>query len=586
MSLDPKHSNLFLIQTDRDISFLGATTKQKYCSYNMEISPWNLIDLFSNKAKYGLEIDYDPTIEPIIQRLRDEVQVYKDAKKYRTMSEEELDAIWDAEGFEALFPKLQADQFQKRVILWSLAVKRGGCYLEQGLGKTIVGIILLGKLMADGLIEKPLIVAPVSLLSDTAWFKDLASFSEFEPINLRDPEDFYNPTGHINFINPDKFQHWCFRKTKDAEHSYNKDNYFEMRRFDAVFFDESSVLKTHSSYRTRAFIELSKYFKYIFMASGTPAPNKIFQIWGQMRALGSILGDNYSPFEMRYGVKRKVGPTELWFPAVNAEMDIRKRIDLATYWVKRDSVMKLPKRFFVDREITLHEDHFKLYEKVEKDYIAAVVGLDNIGDETAGEIAIEHEVTLRLKLLQIIDGFTDVEDKEGKKTRVSLPWNAKLEQLDSDIAEYLTNPDQNIIIWCRFRFEVETIYKRYKEKYTCTYIYGGMGDKKREASLKLWFTPECRIIIGIAKAAKFGHTWLKATHMIYYSGTEDYEDYAQSHDRNYRRGQTKEVTEIRYIARKTVERKVWYAIQTRKKLDKFLKDYYRGMKHEQDGVSA
>jgi hypothetical protein len=582
--VDKRNPKLFLITTDRDISFLGATTVQKYHSYNLEMSPWNLMDLFENKDKYGLDIDYDPTIMPIIQSLRNEVKIYKDAKKFKTMSDDDIDDLWEVEGIEALFPKLKADPFQKRVILWCLFVKKGGCYLEQGLGKTIVGIILLGKLMADGLIEKPLVVAPVSLLSDTAWFKDLASFSEFEPINLRDPEDFYNPTGHINFVNPDKFQHWCFHKTKDAEHSYNENNYFEMRRFDAVFFDESSALKTHSSYRTRAFINLSKYFKYMFLASGTPAPNKIFQIWGQMRALGSVLGDNYSQFEMRYGVKRKVGPTELWFPAANAEMEIRKRIDLVTYWVKRDSVMKLPTRFFVEEPITLHPEHYKLYQKIEKDYCAAANGLDENGVELKGEIAVQYELTVRIKLLQILGGFVDLEDENGKKTRVALPWNAKLDKMDMDIEEHLANPENNVIIWCRFRWEVETIYKRYKEKYNAAYIYGGMGDKKREAQLKIWLSPESRLIVGIAKSAKFGHTWLKANLMLFYSATEDYEDYAQSHDRNYRRGQTREVIEKRYVSVKTIERKIWYALQSRKKIDRFLKDYFKGIKYESDGV--
>lgn len=582
ISLYKKDPRQFLIETDRDISFLGATTIEKFHSYSMEISPWNMMDLGANKSKYGLDIVYDPLILPLVQDLRNEIKVYQDARKYITMSQDDIDDIWEAEGFEVLFPKLNALPYQKRVVLWCLAVKKGGCYLEQGTGKTPVGIVLLGKLMADGLIEKPLVVAPVSLLSDTVWFKDLEQFSEFRPINLRDAEDFFNPTGHINFINADKFQHWCYKKTKDAENSYIEDNYFEMRRFDAIFFDESSVLKTHSSYRTKTFIKLAKYFKYMFLASGTPAPNKIFQIWGQMRALGSVLGDNYSQFEMRYGVKRKCGVKDLWFPAAGAETEIRRRIDLVTYWVKRDSVLKLPKRFFVEQQVELHDDHYKLYKQIEKEYAAAVYGLDIDGKKLEGEIAVEYELTMRMKLLQIIDGFTDIEDEDGKKTRITLPWNAKLDALDYDVEEHLKNPENNVIIWCRFRWEVETIYKRYKDKYNAAFIYGGMTKKKREEQLKLWLSETGRLIVGIPKSAKFGHTWNKANLMLYYSATEDFEDYSQSHDRNHRYGQTREVTEKRYIAKKTVESKVWYAIHTRKKLDTFLKDYFKGLVFEHE----
>ena len=90
-------------------------------------------------------------------------------------------------------------------------------------------------------------------------------------------------------------------------------------------------------------------------------------------------------------------------------------------------------------------------------------------------------------------------------------------------------------------------------------------------------TDWCRINVAMPNSAKFGHTWNKANHSIYYSGTEDYENYAQSRDRKYRRGQEREVTEWKIITNNTCERKVWYAISNRKKLDRFMKDYYSNM---------
>lgn len=573
ITMDAKHPDKFLIETDKDVSIFGWETKTKFHSYFMEISPWNLSDLFKNKEKFGLDIIYDDNIMPIVESLREELKVYQEARKYKTLSPDEIVSMWEEHGFPYLFPKIEADLHQKRAVLWNLKVKRGGAYLEQGTGKTPVGIFFLGYLLANNLIEKPLVFAPLSLLGKSAWFGDLQKFTDFKPVNLRDPEA---PSSHgqISFVNFDKLQHWCWIKTKDAEHSYNKENYFELMKFDACYYDESSSLRGHSSYRTRAFIKICRHMKFLSLASGAPAPNNVFQFWGQMRSIGSVLGDSYSPFEQRYGVQRSVGPVMRWFPRYNAEQEIRRRIDLVTYFIKRDDVLNLPKRHFGTIEVDLHENHLKLYQKIEKDYISAVQGLNEDGEIIDGKLRVEHEIAVRIRLMQIMDGFTTVEDKDGKKHLVTLPWNAKLDALDKRVQQHLSaDPSNNIIIWTVFRSETEFIYEKYKD--IATFVYGGMTDKERNANLDRWLgDSNCRIMVAIPKAAKYGHTWLKANLCLYYSATEDFDDYVQSHDRNYRRGQDREVTEEKLMTNNTIERKIWTALMARKRLDKFLKDYY------------
>jgi SNF2 family DNA or RNA helicase len=571
--MDGKRPEQFLIETDKDVSLFGWETKTKFHSYYMDISPWNLSDLFKNKDKLGLDIVYDDNILPIVENLRTELKIYQDAKAMRLLPADDINDLWEEMGFPYLFPKIEADLHQKRVTLWSLKVKRGGAYLEQGTGKTPVGIFILGYLLANNLVQKPLVFAPLSLLGKSAWFGDLERFTEFKPVNLRDPEA---PSSHgqISFVNLDKLQHWCWIKTKNAEHSYDKDNYFELMKFDACYYDESSTLRGHSSYRTRAFIKISRHMKYLIEASGAPAPNNVFQFWGQMKAIGSVLGDSYTAFEQRYGVQRSVGPVMRWFPRYNAEQEIRKRIDLVSYFIKRDDVLDLPKRNFISVDVDLHPDHMKLYNKIEEDYISAVQGLDENGDIIDGKLRVEHEIAVRIRLMQIMDGFTTIEDKDGKKHLVTLPWNAKLDVLDKRINDHLSaSASNNIIIWTIFRTETEFIYEKYKD--IATFIYGGMSDKERDKNLDRWLNdPTCRIIVAIPKAAKYGHTWLKANKTIYYSATEDFDDYVQSHDRNYRRGQDREVDEEKLVTNKTIERKIWTALMARKKLDKFLKDYY------------
>ena len=418
ISLDGKRTDRFLVTTDQDMSLFGLETKDKFHSYYMKINPWNLADLFKNKTKFQLDIEYADNAKPIVELLRNDLKVYQDGAKIRRYTDKQAIAEWERMGFPDLFPKIEAMPHQMRMVLWLLKVKKGGCFMEQGTGKTPVGILYLGYLLFHQMLFKPLVVAPLDLLSDTVWFKDLEKFSELKPIDLTDPKQFYNPVGNIYFCNPERFMSWCFRTTKDAERSYNKDNFFEMLRPDGIFFDEASQLKTHASYKTKAFIEISRHAKFIGLASGCPAPNKPFQYFAQMEVLGNVLGDNYTAFQCRYGVKRSVGPTEIYFPTANADMEIRARIDLVSYFVKRDDVLNLLPRKEFEVKVDLHPEHMALIKAVEKDYTVVAKAINEKGEEVAGKILVEHEMALRIKLLRMIDGFTEFTDEDGKNTKV------------------------------------------------------------------------------------------------------------------------------------------------------------------------
>ncbi len=567
----------FLVNTKADVELLGWETHQKYRSYFMEMSWANLLDLSNNAKKLDLQVVVDDFARPVVDRIKEDYKRIKEASRFKTMPIEEIEELWNLEGFHKLLPKVEKVlPHQKRIILWALELGRCGIFAEQGLGKTIISIHLIAKLLSEGKIKKPLVFAPVSLLNEDAWFEDLQKFSDYLPVNLRDKVHYYNDTtGDIYFVNPEKLQHWCFTKTNKEERHFIKDNYFIEQGFDCIIFDESSYLKNNTSYTSRAFLEFAKNVKYMFLMSGTPSPNSIFQIWTQMRAIGSILGDNFASFEKRYGVKRSVGPTEKYFPTKGSDFEIRKRIDHVSYFLEKKGTIELPEQYIKDIEVQLEGEHLKLYKQIEKDYIGAINGFDECGLPLTGTLVSEHEAAVRMKLLQILNGFVKIKDEYENVTTIELPWNPKLEALDklikSDIDPY---PENHMIIWCRFRKEVEKLLGLYREKYNAAYLYGGMTDKKRQEQLGLWKRDDtCRLIIANPGSAKFGHTWNKANITAYLSGTEDYEQYSQSSARNYRYGQKREVTEYHILTTNTLEPKIWKSIFYRTRLDKFLKQY-------------
>lgn len=579
-SIEVAPNGKFLIKTNEDVSFFGWTTVDKFESYYMEMTWANLIDLKENKDKYGLKLHINDDAKRVMEYIKQDYDRIKAAQIYKTMNIDELESTWQDEGFERFLvkarkhPKFKNVQtHQKRAILFFLELMRAGIYAEQGLGKTLMTILILSKLYDEDKIKKPLVFAPVTLLNDEGWFEDLAKFSDFKPVNLRD-EDALISDGDISFINPDKISSWCFVKTKDAEHHYDKNNFFETVKFDAIMFDEASALKSNSSYTTKGFLNFQHHSKYLALLTGTPAPNKIFQFWPQMKALGSILGDNYEPFENRYGVLRTVGPKkQIYFPRPNAEAQIKKRIELVSYFLPKEGNVELPEISYHTKYVYLNEQHLKIYKEIEEEYVSVVSGKNLSGETVEGKAVAKHELTVRMKLLQILNGFTSIKDEEDEEHLIELDWNPKLDMLHELLTEELTDPSNYVIIWCRFRKEVEKILEKYQSLYNGTYIYGGMTEKNRLSNLSLWKNdPTCRFIVGNPKSAKFGHNWQKANRTIYLSSTEDYEDYSQSATRNYRFGQEREIKEYHIIVKNSLEPLVWRALHQRQRLDKFLKN--------------
>ena len=285
------------------------------------------------------------------------------------------------------------------------------------------------------------------------------------------------------------------------------------------------------------------------------------------------MGDNYGAFENRYGVLRNVGPTQKYFPRKDAEMEIRRRIDPVSYFLKQDTI-ELPTRHMVPHYVTLCPDHKKIYDEIEKEYLCTIYGKNLDGESLSGTVVVKYEIALRIRLIQVLNGFSNAIDEDDEKVVIELPWNPKVEYLDTLLPKLLEDPENKVIIWARFRWEINNLMKRYEKLYNPTKLYGNMGRKGRSESLAKWHDdPSCRIMLAHPKSAKYGFTWIHAIHNLYLSATEDFGDYSQTRERNHRIGQTKEVYEHKIVCKNTLEPKIWQSLVRRTKLDKFIKEF-------------
>jgi len=130
--------------------------------------------------------------------------------------------------------------------------------------------------------------------------------------------------------------------------------------------------------------------------------------------------------------------------------------------------------------------------------------------------------------------------------------------------------DGKIIIWSRFRNDIQRITEALKKKYgenSAGSYYGDTSDDDREKLVQNFSDPEheTRFFVGNPQTAGYGLTLVSATNVIYYANDFNLETRVQSEDRCHRIGQTKAVTYVDLISEGTVDEYIVKALT--KKID-------------------
>ena len=138
-----------------------------------------------------------------------------------------------------------------------------------------------------------------------------------------------------------------------------------------------------------------------------------------------------------------------------------------------------------------------------------------------------------LRLQQISNGFVVPEDSDEPMDLFAprTADNPRLVALEEVLKDREPGP---VIIWCRFRYDVELICQHYQEALP---LYGAMSAGQRERSVKAWLQLGGKLVA----TPGTGGTGLNLQHggcstAIYYSNSENFVHRVQSEDRIHRIG--------------------------------------------------
>ena len=171
-------------------------------------------------------------------------------------------------------------------------------------------------------------------------------------------------------------------------------------------------------------------------------------------------------------------------------------------------------------------------------------------------------MTQMLGLQQVLCGYLKTDDGELVAIK-----NNRLSALLETIEEI----SGKVIIWARFRKDIQDIVKALQKQYgegSAGAYYGSTESKVRELLIDRFQSPSeaCRFFVGNPQTAGFGLTLTAASNVIYYSNDFNLENRVQSEDRCHRIGQKNKVTYIDLMTRNSIDQYIVKKLQSKIKI--------------------
>lgn len=441
---------------------------------------------------------------------------------------------------------------QKTCVAISRMFDRYAFFMDTGTGKTIASLGIMHEKLENG---KWLILCPKAIIK-TAWLGDQREF--FPHVRLL-PLSKNMKKGDYRKIADDWGMPYADKEKLTAEadayiinfESFKSD--FAMIKqlpIKGLIIDESARIRNPTTQTTKQVIEYAASMKYVYILSGKPSPNNMFGYFSQMNVVDpSILGNSFFKFRQTFFMP---DPTDYmgyrWIPKDSADKVLAKRIKNKAFIVKKADCLDLPDKTYIIRDIALSGKAKSYYNEMYRHRV--LIAQDSV-------VAADNKVTQIMKLRQITAGF--ILDDVGSS---EVLHNQKINELMSVVDDL---GDEQAIIWIQFQNEARLIEETLsKQGYSVVTAYGGTKDV--DDSIERFKSKEAQFIIAHPRTLMYGVTFTQCTYAIYYSVSYSSEEYYQSHDRIYRKGQVNPCTFIFLLCEKTVDYLAYNAMQD--KIDK------------------
>jgi len=406
-------------------------------------------------------------------------------------------------------------------------------FLDCGLGKTVITLSAIKKLIDLGEIEKVLVIAPLRVAKKT-WPSEINKWDHLKVLTYsvavgteKEREDALDKDVSIHIINTENIE-WYINKLGIYNH------------YDMLVIDEISKFKSISAKRTKALINVRNRFVRCIGLSGTPCSNGLMDLFAEYRILdkGIRLGKYITHFREKYfdPDKRNANVIFSYKPKQFAEEAIYEQIKDITLSLKAIDHLKMPELITTEVSVELDSIESNIYLELKKDMIVS------LQDK---EIDAVNAASLSNKLLQMANGAVYDEDKQVIRIH-----DRKIDALE-DLLEAQNGKSVLVAYW--FKHDKERI----KERFECREILTSKDiDDWNSGLIKIGLIHPASCSMGL-------NLQDGGSSLIWFGLTWSLENYIQTNARLYRQGQKDTVVIHHIITKNTIDEQVMKALQNK-----------------------
>jgi len=311
----------------------------------------------------------------------------------------------------------------------------------------------------------------------------------------------------------------------------------------AVIADEATTIKERTAQVSKAAFKLADHAEYRVPMTGTPLGNHPGDLWSLYRFIDDrVFGTSYWNFMRQYFLLGGFSGNDFTgFNPLQIGSFIARMYSCA-YRVTKATITDMPEKSYQQVDIALSIEQAELYRQIEEEMYAARTNEDG----TVQELSVANALVQITRLQQVTSGLFPVQKEIGERAICERIKSAKTDWLVNYVRYALADTDQQIVVWCRFRPEIEAIRDALMEAGLVEdrdfgIIQGGVKNEHREhlrVSLNDRENP-LRVLICQIQAGAYGLDLPAADVMIYHSLTFSFLERSQSVDRGHRMGRTR-----------------------------------------------
>ncbi len=444
--------------------------------------------------------------------------------------------------------KFNPHAYQTYAIDFILSHPVSAVFLDMGLGKTVITLTAIEKLMYDRFeVSKVLVIAPLRVAAMT-WPNELRQWDHLSSLTYavatgteRERRAAVLQDADITIINRENLP-WLVHSGLPLH-------------YDMLVIDELSSFKNPGTQRFKAFMKLRPKASRVVGLTGTPSSNGLMDLYAEYRCLdmGQRLGRFIGRYRDAYFTpdRRNGNIVYSYKPRPGAEEQIYDKIRDITVSMKAMDHLKMPELVYNRYPVCLSDEERMQYKTLCEDLVIS------LGSRGKAEITAANAAALSTKLCQLANGciYTD----EG----TSVPFHSrKLDALE-DLIESAQSP---VLVCYWFKHDLARIRER------LTSLGTTFAELTSPSAISAWNRGVLQV--GLIHPASAGHglnLQQGGHHIIWYGLTWSLELYEQVNARLWRQGQSSRTVVVTHIVTEnTIDERILQALSAKSRTQEAL----------------